>query len=245
MHIMEKKSPRSRSSSPGFSPLAFDQDLAPLPEYRAASTSSVDLGGLLPTPITLHEDLKTGCGGMIWDAGVVLAKHMVRYQLDALRDARILELGAGGGLVGLAVAAARTQRTQPLYLTDLPEMLQLMQLNVRLNQLEQCVKPLVLSWGETLTQEVVDFRPNVILAADCVYFELAFPLLLQTLQKLFTLCPDAIAFFCFRKRRKADMQFLKKARKIFQVEEPEDMDRKEYSRSSIFLYTFRRKILIS
>lgn len=90
MHIMEKKSPRSRSSSPGFSPLAFDQDLAPLPEYRAASTSSVDLGGLLPTPITLHEDLKTGCGGMIWDAGVVLAKHMVRYQLDALRDARML-----------------------------------------------------------------------------------------------------------------------------------------------------------
>jgi hypothetical protein len=79
------------------------------------------------------------------------------------------------------------------------------------------------------------------LAADCVYFEPAFPLLLATLEELLDLNNNAVIYFCFKKRRKADMQFMKKARKIFVVEEIEDQDRETFSRESLFLYTFKRR----
>lgn len=95
--------------------------------------------------------------------------------------------------------------------------------------------------GEPLTQEIRDLKPDIILAADCVYFEPAFPLLLQTLQDLLALEPSATVFFCFKKRRRADMQFLKSARKSFTVTEIEDEDRPVFSREGLFLYTFTQK----
>jgi hypothetical protein len=79
------------------------------------------------------------------------------------------------------------------------------------------------------------------LAADCVYFEPAFPLLLATLREVLELSKDAVVYFCFKKRRRADMQFMKNAKKRFIVEEIEDSDRGNFSREGLFLYTFRRK----
>jgi hypothetical protein len=95
--------------------------------------------------------------------------------------------------------------------------------------------------GEPLSQEVLDLQPDIILAADCVYFEPAFPLLMQTLKDLLALVPTATVFFCFKKRRRADMQFLKAARKAFIVTEVEDEDRPVYSRDGLFLYTLSQK----
>ncbi|AEO55864.1 hypothetical protein MYCTH_2124828 [Thermothelomyces thermophilus ATCC 42464] len=232
---------KERSPSPEFSPLAFGEDLAPLPEYKAAGTTEVDFSGLLGEPLKLHEDLKSGCGGQLWPAGMVLAKHMLRYHRERLQSARILELGAGGGVVGLTVAKGCARLDHPLYLTDMVEMEPLMRQNISLNGLEDRVKARVLNWGEPLSQEVLEHKPNIILAADCVYFEPAFPLLLQTLQDLLAVEPSATIFFCFKKRRRADMQFLKAARKTFTVTEIEDEDRPVFSRDCLFLYTFTRK----
>lgn len=89
--------------------------------------------------------------------------------------------------------------------------------------------------------ETVEFKPDVILAADCVYFEPAFPLLLQTLEDLLALCPSASVYFCFMKRRRADMQFLKNAKKAFVVTEIPDDERSVFSRQGLFLYTFTSK----
>ncbi|KAK2045491.1 hypothetical protein LZ31DRAFT_553197 [Colletotrichum somersetense] len=230
-----------RSPSPDFSPLNIGEDLTPLPAYKAAQTSSYDIGGLLSTPLKLHEDLTSGCGGQTWPAGMVLTKHMLRYHREALKGAKILELGAGGGLVGLAVALGCELQQTPLYLTDQDEMFELMGKNTELNNLQDQVKPMVLNWGGPLAHEVIDFKPNVILAADCVYFEPAFPLLLETLTNLLSLEPSATVYFCFKKRRRADMQFLKKAQKAFQVTEIFDDDRAVFSREGLFLYTFTSK----
>lgn len=95
--------------------------------------------------------------------------------------------------------------------------------------------------GEALPQDVIDAKPNVILAADCVYFEPAFPLLLETLTALLALTEDTTIYFCFKKRRRADMRFLSKAQKMFQVEQAFDEDRPVFSREGLFLYTIRRK----
>ncbi|KAI0472877.1 putative methyltransferase-domain-containing protein [Xylariaceae sp. FL0804] len=231
-------SPSPEEASP---PLAVGEELAPLPALRAAATTEIDFGGLLaPRPLRLREDLASGCGGQLWQAGVVLATHMLRYHRHDLRAARILELGAGGGLVGLAVAKGCAVG-HPLYLTDQVEMLSLMEHNAALNGLGDKVRPAVLNWGEPLTQAVAAHRPDVILAADCVYFEPAFPLLLATLGDLLALCPAATVYFCFKKRRRADAQFLRRARKQFAVAELEDEDRPAFGRDGVFLYAITRK----
>lgn len=81
----------------------------------------------------------------------------------------------------------------------------------------------------------------MILAGECVYFEPAFPLLMQTLKDLMELNPDAVVYFCFKKRRRADMQFVKMAKKAFVVEEIFDQDRPVFSRQALFLFTFKAK----
>jgi len=80
---------RSRSSSPEFSPLSIGEDLTPLPTYKAASTTSITFSDLLLPPLKLHEDLKSGCGGQLWPAGMVLAKHVLRYRRGDLKGARM------------------------------------------------------------------------------------------------------------------------------------------------------------
>lgn len=56
-----------------------------------------------------------------------------------------LELGAGGGLVGLAVARG-CKVEAPLYITDQLEMEELMQHNIALNGLKDRVKGAILNW---------------------------------------------------------------------------------------------------
>lgn len=88
---------------------------------------------------------------------------------------------------------------------------------------------------------MVDFKPTHILAADCVYFEPAFPLLMETLAALFDLNPSAVVYFCFKRRRRADLQFMKTARKRFIVEEVEDNDKPIWERERLFLYRFKKR----
>jgi hypothetical protein len=77
------------SLSPEFSPLVFGEDLSPLPEYKTAGDTALDFTGLLSEPLKLHEDLASGCGGQTWPAGMVLAKHMLRYHREILHSARM------------------------------------------------------------------------------------------------------------------------------------------------------------
>lgn len=50
-----------------------------------------------------------------------------------------------------------------------------------------------------------------------------------------------MVYFCFKKRRRADAQFMKAARKLFLIEEIEDKDKEVWSREQLFMYTFRSK----
>jgi protein N-lysine methyltransferase METTL21A len=77
------------SSSPEFSPLTLGNDFAPLPAYKAAGSTSINFDGLLSSPLVLHEDLSSGCGGQTWPSGMVLATHMLRYHSTLLDDARM------------------------------------------------------------------------------------------------------------------------------------------------------------
>ena len=57
-----------------------------------------------------------------------------------------LELGAGGGVVGLTIAKGCVKLDHPLYLTDVIELEPLMQHNISLNGLDDQVRARVLKW---------------------------------------------------------------------------------------------------
>ena len=227
--------PLSRSSSSENDIFSFPDTLIPERDNKQAGTTSVSFDGLLAPPLLLHEDLKGGCGGQLWPAGMVLSKYLFQYQKASLNSSNIMEIGAGGGLVGLAVARVCDLHT-PVLITDQEPMLALMVKNIELNGFQNKVQARVYDWGTALSPSFATStgQPDVVLAADCVYFEPAFPLLLQTLKDL--IGPHTICYFCFKKRRKADMRFVRDLRKMFVVEEIDYPDKEDNVRESIFLY---------
>ncbi|KAL5332766.1 putative methyltransferase-domain-containing protein [Aspergillus crustosus] len=231
---------RTGSALSNNDPFHISESLVPAREIKQAGQSHVSFDGLLQQPLFLKEDLKEGCGGQLWPAGMVLAKYMLREHHSSLINKTIVELGAGGGLVGLAVASGCVIGPSCLYITDQAPMLPLMETNIALNNLSLTVSAAVLDWG-TSVPNTIPHHPDVILAADCVYFEPAFPLLISSLGHL--LGPDSVCYFCFKRRRRADMRFLKLAKKVFQVTElANDPDADTYRRENIFLYSIQSKM---
>lgn len=150
-----------------------------------------------------------------------------------------VELGAGGGLVGLAVARGCEVRLRSIHITDQEPMFSLMQDNIQLNRLASNVIASVLNWGEPIPEGIPP-QPDVMLAADCVYLEPAFPLLISTLKTM--LGPNSVCYFCFKKRRRADLRFMKMAIKVFVIDEiRDDPDAGVYNRENLFLYSIRAK----
>ncbi|OBZ71910.1 hypothetical protein A0H81_08267 [Grifola frondosa] len=169
-------------------------------------------GDGLPSPIiiTLAIDAAPGCGGIAWPAGEVLARYIAGR--GSLNGKNVLELGSGTGLV------------------DQAPLLPIMSRNVAINNLAQAVAVAELNWGEPVPQSLP--TPDLILAADCVYFEPAFPLLVKT---LIDLVHDASVevLFCYKKRRKADKRFFTLLRKEFTWTEVADDPHRDFA--GIFL----------
>ncbi|KAK5688417.1 Protein-lysine N-methyltransferase rrg1 [Elasticomyces elasticus] len=146
--------------------------------------------------ITLHEPAMTSdsMGLKTWASSYLLAKRLsiLREKLPMMaKEARILELGAGTGLVGLA-AAVILQHT--VVVTDLPEILTNLERNVRDNAALLAthaakVETAVLDWSqpEHLTLPYSDGKLHpphtfpLILAADAVYSSAHPELLVQAI----------------------------------------------------------------
>lgn len=85
-------------------------------------------------------------------------------------------------------------------------MLRLMEDNIKLNSLVGIVSADVIDWGKPLKEKYVEPLVDIILAADCVYFEPAFPLLEQTLLDMTG--NGTLVLMAYKKRRKVIFQFL-------------------------------------
>ncbi|KAL1302263.1 hypothetical protein AAFC00_002684 [Neodothiora populina] len=227
------------SDDEGTGVFAISEDLVPNREHKAAGVLTVDFDGLLETgPLKLREDLTEGCGGMLWPAGIVLSRYLLRQDKDYMRHKTIVELGAGGGLVGLSIALG-FETDSPIHLTDQLPMLGLLKQNIALNSLMSRVKASIYDWGNAVPSDLPQ-HPDILLAAECVYFEPAFPLLQQTLRDL--IGPNTVCYFCFKKRRRADLHFMKAIRKTFVVEDvADDPEKPVWSRENLFLYRITLK----
>ncbi|KDQ06252.1 hypothetical protein BOTBODRAFT_60705 [Botryobasidium botryosum FD-172 SS1] len=189
---------------------------------------------LLASPVKLSVDPSPGCGGVTWPAGEVLSQYIIRR--GSLRNKTVVELGSGTGLVGLVAGLLEAN----VCITDQQQLLDLMLVNVALNNLSHNVTALELNWGEPLPLDL-PAQPDLILAADCVYFEPAFPLLVQTLSYLCTSSTTEV-LFCYKKRRKADRRFFALLKKKFSwIEVTDDPDREVYSKQAISLLRLVKK----
>lgn len=125
--------------------------------------------------IKLHEPSLTrdNLGFKTWTSSVLLARRLISMPNHLPQShGRVLELGAGTGLVGLAAACAWAASVT---LTDLPEILPNLQQNIEKNRKvtqgcggEACARPL--DWSDVKNAPVDDDdRYSVILAADPLY----------------------------------------------------------------------------
>ena len=83
--------------------------------------------------IRVAQDLSLSHAGTVWDGAIVMVYFWNKNRELAdkwLRDRRVLELGAGTGLVGVAAASFNPVK---VYLTDLPEYLGILETNAKKN----------------------------------------------------------------------------------------------------------------
>jgi predicted nicotinamide N-methyase len=93
----------------------------------------IDYGTLgTSRPLVMEQDHRLGKGGLCWDAAFILGEYVESVLKDhpLLPNKSFIELGSGTGLAGLMVAKALNVHVT---MTDLPELMPLLQRNISRN----------------------------------------------------------------------------------------------------------------
>lgn len=147
------------------------------PDLRNTFVRELELND--STVLNIHQLEEGDAGCVVWDAALVLTKYLEKSQL--LTGKRILELGSGTGVVGLY--CSYNPDTQ-VVITDLPKLVPLMELNIEKNRhnLLGNITAESLTWGEDISH----FKPpvDIVLVADCVYYQESINPLIQTINDL-------------------------------------------------------------
>lgn len=119
-------------------------------------------------------------GNRVWLGARILAQYFAMEYSDNLSSARVLELGAGTGFVGLALALLGASKVT---LSDIePTVLELLQDNVNLNpHTKACTTIRKLAWEMNPTSSCSENDVfDIVIAAECVYDLAVLPMLLST-----------------------------------------------------------------
>lgn len=128
-------------------------------DYKHVNYRFIDFGMVADRPLIVEQDRTVGKGGFVWDAGFILAEHLLSAnELQTDTPKKIIELGAGTGITGLMVA--RSMPRSSIHLTDLPQLQPLFQKNARTSP---NVTTGILEWGKGTSEKY-----DVIIGADVV-----------------------------------------------------------------------------
>lgn len=165
-------------------------------------------------------------GHCVWDAALLLADYLQainNHNTGGFRGARAVELGAGVGLVGMALAALGAE----VVLTDQAYALPLLRRNVQVNftDRKQLKAPAVepCQWGEpiegeTLRRWATERAVDVVVFSDVLYHAEASLLLASTLKELAS--DRTRVVFSFETRSaEIEARFLEALRADFDVEQ--------------------------
>ncbi|KAM6418229.1 protein-lysine methyltransferase METTL21C [Pluvialis apricaria] len=154
-------------------------------------------------------------GAVVWPGALALSQYLESNQEQFnLKDKKVLEIGAGTGLVSIVACILGAYVTA----TDLPEVLENLSYNISRNtQNMNMHKPEVrkLVWGEGLTEDfpVSTYHYDFILATDVVYHHAALDALLATMA--YFCKPGTVLLWANKFRFSTDYEFLEKLCNIF------------------------------
>ncbi|XP_015272975.1 PREDICTED: protein-lysine methyltransferase METTL21C [Gekko japonicus] len=166
--------------------------------------------------ITIQESIEN-FGAIVWPGALALCQYLESDQQEInLKDKKVIELGAGTGLVSIVASILGAFVTA----TDLPEVLENLEFNITKNTRGMDIhKPEVrkLAWGENLDQ---DFPKSThpydfIVATDVVYHHTALDLLLATIDYLCQ--PGTTLIWANKFRFSTDYDFLDRLSNIFNI----------------------------
>ncbi|KAM7529713.1 hypothetical protein LguiB_033123 [Lonicera macranthoides] len=164
--------------------------------------------------------------------------------LQSPRRLRILELGSGTGLVGIAAAAILGANVT---VTDLPHVIPNLQFNAEANSAVLAihggsVDVAALDWGENEHMEAIGREFDLIIGSDVVYHDHLYEPLIETLRFFMLGSEMKIVFLMGHlKRWKKECVFFKKAKKHFDVEVLHTDSPVNGSRVGVIVYRFEAK----
>jgi hypothetical protein len=152
-------------------------------DYKHVNFHHIDFGLIGDRRVIVQQDRTVGKGGFVWDAGYILADHLIQTNKDLWntsfsgRPVTMVELGAGTGVTGLMLASAFPE--SKVHLTDMAQLMPLLNNNAKgmdnttVGELE---------WGTTATLDKYD----VVIGADVVASIYSAPALAKALYDLST-----------------------------------------------------------
>ncbi|KAG8188582.1 hypothetical protein JTE90_005939 [Oedothorax gibbosus] len=155
---------------------------------------------------------------VVWDAGIVLGKYLdyLQHQNNILGGKTVIDIGSGTGVAGLFAGVLGAT----VILTDLPEVIPLLQKNIELNKniLKGNTSASVLVWGSNENTLPV---PDLILVSDCIYYDQSVEKLIPTLEQLSTSHTEVLISYEDRvlgNKKELLKKFLDALKKSFHIE---------------------------
>ncbi|CDM26896.1 hypothetical protein DTO013E5_6915 [Penicillium roqueforti] len=187
--------------------------------------------GCEPFPMEIWEETGNSIARHIWDAGLATVTYLHLMCEDIRKTARnknkgpepkiqalkqvlsvcnrpiqVVELGAGCGIAGIALASMLPNCS--VLLTDLPEVEEIITRNMNVAQLAtmSSLHYQNLDWDDP-PDELCPRPIDLILVSDCTYNSDSLPALVSTLDRLVRTSPEAIVLVALKRRHDSETVF--------------------------------------
>ncbi|KAH8808549.1 putative methyltransferase-domain-containing protein [Xylogone sp. PMI_703] len=174
----------------------------------------------------IWEELGESIARHIWDAGLVLSSYLASIKvapvpqrmktLEAILGKEglcVLELGAGCGIVGIALATY-FPNSASVVLTDLPEAAEILEHNLSVATTKSSTLATKLStqdldWSSPLPEDIRSESKiwDLIIVADCTYNPDVVPDLVSTLSAIGKCNPQVVVLLAMKVRHESEMVF--------------------------------------